>query len=305
MRWSWRYWLAFFLILLGFSSIIYFTFNEAFNDGSKVVNPNLAAQYGTFIGGFVGVLFSLAGVLLLFETLNSQKFAFQRQQFENSFFHLLSIYRENVSEMEHTPCCSGSEKITGRRVFIELRKQFGDILKKVSQICKDNKCKLSEMQLVDIAFTLLLFGIGDSTKEIVDRLLYRYEDKDTMDIIISEFSFEDACESKYDGHQSRLGHYFRHLYQIVSFVDKAPYLKSDDKKAFIKIIRAQMSTFELAIFFVNALSTFGRPWWEGKRNLIVEYELIKNIPSGFVFGIEPKNYFKFNYEEDERLNVHV
>ena len=66
-----------------------------------------------------------------------------------------------------------------------------------------------------------------------------------------------------------------------------------------------MSTFELAIFFVNVLSTYGKPWSQGQKNLVVEYELIKNIPSGFIFGIEPKTYFKMNYEEDERLNINV
>lgn len=305
MKWGWRYWLAFLLILLGFSCIVYFSFSDAFNDWSFVLNSNLAAQYGTFIGGFVGSLFSLAGVLLLFETLNSQKFAFQRQQFENSFFHLLSIYRENVSEMEHTPCTCGGEKISGRRVFIELRKQFGDIFKKVSKICVEDQCELTEIQLVDIAFTLLIFGIGESTKEIVDRLLYRYDCKPTIDKIIVKFAFEADDDGKQDGHQSRLGHYFRHLYQFVSFVDNAPYLKETEKKAFVKIIRAQMSTFELVIFFVNILSAYGRPWWQGEENLIAKYELLKNIPSGFVFGIEPKKYFRMNYEEDERLNVQV
>lgn len=284
---------------------MYFSFSGVFNDGSYVLNSNLAAQYGTFIGGFVGSIFSLAGVFLLFETLNSQKSAFQRQQFENSFFHLLSIYREKVSEMEHLPCTSDAEKVTGRRVFVELRKQFGDIFKKVSKICQEEECGLTEVQVVDTSFTLLLFGIGDSTKEIVNRLLYRYDCKPTIDRVIGKFAFEDAYDGRYDGHQSRLGHYFRHLYQFVSFVDQAPYLKDNEKKAFIKIIRAQMSTFELAIFFVNVLSTYGKPWSQGQKNLVVEYELIKNIPSGFIFGIEPKTYFKMNYEEDERLNINV
>lgn len=283
----------------------YFAFSDAFNDGSFVVNASLSAQYGTLVGGLVGSIFSLSGVLLLFETLNSQKYAFQRQQFENSFFNLLSIYRENVREMEHTPCECDAKPISGRRVFIELRKQFGEIYKKVKEISETNHSGLTENQQVDIAFTILLFGIGESTKEVVDKALSKYNCKDTTDEIIREFAFNNAAEGGYDGHQSRLGHYFRHLFQFVEFVDKAPYLNDQEKKQFIKIIRAQMSTFELAIFFINSLSTYGKPWSDGYKNLIEKYELIKNIPSGFIFGVEPKKYFKMKYEEDERLEIDI
>ena len=68
--------------------------------------------------------------------------------------------------MGHLPCKCDAEKVTGRRVFVELRKQFGDIFKKVSKICQEEECGLTEVQVVDISFTLFLFGIGDSTKKI-------------------------------------------------------------------------------------------------------------------------------------------
>lgn len=66
-KWSWRYKLAMLLSVIGGLTIVYFCFfRTAFNDYSFHINPELASNFGDFIGGFVGPLFSLAGVFLLF-----------------------------------------------------------------------------------------------------------------------------------------------------------------------------------------------------------------------------------------------
>ena len=83
----------------------------------------------------------------------------------------------------------------------------------------------------------------------------------------------------FEGHQSRLGHYYRHLFQMVSFVDEAsPDLKIDKRK-YMKTIRAQLSTHEQALLLINSLTPIGQDWWV--KNLIVNYGLVANIPCGF------------------------
>ena len=303
-QWSWRYYLALSLSVFGLILIAYFLLLEpAFNDWSYKINPDLSAKFGSFIGGFIGTLFSLAGVLLLFETLISQKIAFQKQQFENKFFELLKIYRENVKEMEHKP--SVGPKVHGRSVFVALKKQYGEIYKKINQIVKEENCEIDKKDIVNISFLIQFIGIGDTSYPILDKYLEKYKTshKDLIDKINFVFSFEARSGSKIDGHQSRLGHYYRHLYQTVTFIDKTEYLSNDEKYFYVKTIRAQMSTFELAMFFINALSDFGQPWTIGDPSLIMKYKLIKNIPSGFVFDINPKDYFPMKYEEDDRSQL--
>lgn len=287
------------LLLVGYFLI----FEPEFNDGSTVFNSDLAAKFGDFIGGFIGSLFSLAGVLLLFETLISQKVAFQKQQFEAKFFDLLNIYRENVSEMVHIPP-SSTEPVSGRRVFIEMRKQFGEIYEKVCEIAKVNESDLGPRDKVNISYLILFFGLGDTSTFVLNRYLTNYKNyKTVINEIIYNFSFDQADSCKYDGHQSRLGHYFRHLFQMVQFVEKEKFLSENEKYFFVKTLRAQMSTFELAIFFFNSLSDFGRPWSNGKVHLINKYQFLKNIPFGFTFDIDPKYFYpEVNYEAEE-LNV--
>jgi len=95
-------------------------------------------------------------------------------------------------------------------------------------------------------------------------------------------------EKYYGGHQFRLGHYFRHLYQTVTFIDQSALLDYKGKYSNIKLLRGQISTFEQSIFFLNSVSALGRKWELENREtpeiainpnnqLITKYNLIKNI----------------------------
>lgn len=105
-----------------------------------------------------------------------------------------------------------------------------------------------------------------------------------------ESFYSDDYYKYYGGHQFRLGHYFRHLYQTVKFIDKESHLSFDEKYAYIKILRGQLSNYEQIIFFLNSLSEVGRTWELVNKNhpdketskdqhLITNYNLIKNIPN--------------------------
>jgi hypothetical protein len=50
---------------------------------------------------------------------------------------------------------------------------------------------------------------------------------------------------RYDGQQSRLGHYFRHMFQPANL------FSYKDKYNYIKTLRAQLSTHEQAILFLT------------------------------------------------------
>ena len=91
----------------------------------------------------------------------------------------------------------------------------------------------------------------------------------------------------YGGHKVRLGHYFRHLFQTVKFVDRVTFLNTEQKREYVKMLRAQMSDYEQEIFFFNSLS-IGREWLQEKY--IDNYELTKNLPERII-GIDPDVYF--------------
>ena len=108
----------------------------------------------------------------------------------------------------------------------------------------------------------------------------------------------------YGGHQFRLGHYFRHMYQTIRYMNEQVDLSYKEKYGYIKLIRAQLSNYEQALLFFNSLSQLGRKWEmdavvndsceyynRADFELITKYNLIKNIPLGAQLGIEPNRFY--------------
>ncbi len=123
--------LATFLTFFGFSVILWFlvrgVFFEKFIDSKSQISLISSGLTGDFIGGFVGTIFSLVGIILLYETLSLQrkefvesKDVFVKQQFDNTYFELLNLYRENISNFK----CFGydGEKLSGKDFFEHQKK---------------------------------------------------------------------------------------------------------------------------------------------------------------------------------------
>lgn len=101
----------------------------------------------------------------------------------------------------------------------------------------------------------------------------------------------------FGGYQYQLGHFFRHLFQAVKYIDEQPWwlLDIDKKKDYIKTLRAQMSNYEQALLLINSLSHVGRKWeYDQKKHdkkLISKYSMVKNIPQYFIPDLIPDKYY--------------
>lgn len=95
-----------------------------------------------------------------------------------------------------------------------------------------------------------------------------------------------AYESFYKDYQSVIGHYFRNLYHLINLVDKIEI--STNKRIYTNLIRAQLSTYELALLFYNCLSTHGV---HTLKPLAESYALFKDLPETLLFSISLKNQF--------------
>jgi len=118
----------------------------------------------------------------------------------------------------------------------------------------------------------------------------------------------------YGGHQHKLGHYFRHLFQTYTFINEHKKLNKEEKYFYAKTLRAQLSTAEQSLLFVNSISHLGLVWdlvpkiekkkidpfFEKRlhnKRLITNYNLITNLPSQSIFGIKYRDYYpEVNYE---------
>ncbi len=129
--------------------------------------------------------------------------------------------------------------------------------------------------------------------------------------LAKEYNMNLDYEKYYGGHQFRLGHFFRHLFQSYKYLNIHKDLSNEEKYAYGKMYRAQLSTYEQALLFINSISTIGMKWEfipekqsdpDIKTNLITTYNLIKNLPGEHLYGIRYSTYYKnVDYESREQL----
>ena len=272
---------------------------------------------GDTIGGIAGPIVGFIGVILTFlafyiqfqanqvqiQALNEQKISAKQQenqillqQFESNFFELLKLHRENVSELDY-------RRNRGRNVIIKIVNEFFEIIEefKKSKTNSIEAHKLDEQDIANITFTILFFGIDETVSDVLEnRFFQKYG---TVEISISVFIREelrafpnpyDADKYYFNGHQSRLGHYFRHLRRIVTFVHRNNFLSLTQKKDYIRILRAQLSNHEQILLFFFSICDLGLKWElknDNNETLITTYNLIRNIPLGAIYGFSPKRYY--------------
>ncbi|HLY70742.1 MAG TPA: putative phage abortive infection protein [Puia sp.] len=372
--------------------VFFIKINDHFSIANKLQAPDIAAtgEIGDFIGGLVGTLFSLVGVLLLFITLRDQRESFKKERFENHFFELIKLHRENVSELNYKKF-DGREFITSenrkvmRDIFNEFIECYRDVKKfsnsnnpddylntkyklRLENIKKEKKFKANiiELAIIDISYSIVFFGVGlDGESVLRNRFQKKYnsiyyyrllayiklkpkrENRDRYELwenmksldlknlrkLIEEVYVhrkhlnnhdelseeakkiisDNQYEKYYGGHQHRLGHYFRHLFQSYKFLSESKFINSEQKYFYGKTFRAQLSTYEQALLFINSISSLGMKWEykfefnerpssniEKENGLITEFHLIKNLPGNHFFGIKYKNYYpRVKYENNE------
>ncbi|MEZ5016631.1 MAG: putative phage abortive infection protein [Flavipsychrobacter sp.] len=357
---------------------------------SEIPDLEKTGQFGDFVGGVIGTFFSLAGVFLLYLTLNKQTASFSRERFENNFFELLKLHRDNVAEMSYTKHNSQSgvfSQSKNRKVFRVIYREFTECYKELkaytstedlnSLLTDSYKADLNniknsinddldiiELALIDITYSIIFFGVGqegaailknrfegkynsDFTNGVIryfqckpkkenvsdfnsweqlQNYSYQYLQEiikgvltaDTIDENVEEDYFNSVgsfiyrlflIKNKYkyyDGHQHRLGHYFRHLFQCYKFINSNNSLLEEEKYYYGKTLRAQLSTYEQVLLFINSVSTLGMKWEllpeddKNESRMITFYHLIKNVAGDNIEGIKYADYYpNVNYEADE------
>lgn len=136
--------------------------------------------------------------------------------------------------------------------------------------------------------------------------------------------YRDNYIKYYGGHQIRLGHYFRHLFQMVNYVNDNKLFQYQQKYDYVKLLRAQMSTYEQVVFYFNSLSSIGDIWElciskRFKNNttppsdeeivnkqLVTKYNLIKNLANGQLLKQSfTRHYPDINYEFQDFPNNRI
>jgi hypothetical protein len=249
----------------------------------------------------------------------------QVQRFESRFFELIKLHRDNVAEINI------ENKIKGRKAFsrfyYELRYIYVQLelnYESSQELTKSNI--VSKHELTNIAFLLFFFGVGENSNKMHNIFFKRYEDciflKNTIKDLETERNKYNKAGSNselnipdkkgkddfvfvvnykpFNGHGGKLGHYFRHLFHIVKFVDEQSDRVIKNKDEYLKVLRAQLSNFEQLLLYYNSISVLGSNW--NINRYISKYKMIKNIPIPLAdFGGTPIQKYEGEIKVDPSL----
>jgi len=406
-----KFWKIFIPFLVIVILILYFPY--WIRDELFFYEFNDMGQIGDTIGGLTSPFIGIAGAVLTFlafwvqfkaneqqkNDLKDQKKRDNLERFEDRFFEMINIHRENINQSNYSKYDPESDKIStseNRKVFKTIFQEFKECLYDVRRFSNSinpedylhpvylNKVKnrikeinplinIIEFITIDIAYSILFYGVSEEG-EIILRSIFQnkynnnyyfklikyiqlkpkrenkklYEkweeihklNHEERSIILNEiynynkgtnpireiseksmsFMPQTNYSKYYGGHQHRLSHYFRHLFQSFKYLSSQDILDNTNKYFYGKIFRAQISTYEQAIIFINSITRLGYNWeymskYENKNKLsgeklkrkeeelkfITYYQLIKNLPGTHLIGIKYKDYYpnvKFEIENN-------
>ncbi len=292
-----------------------------FNDDTGVIGDTIGGIVGPIVG-FIGAVLTFLAFFIQYQANKIQINALKEQkesskqsdrqnkilQIENNFFELLKIHRENVKEMDY-------RRNEGRNVIVKILNEFYEVLEDVQKANIIRENKLDEQDLANVSYLIMFFGVDESVQDTLENRFFQHYGNlsDKILEIIKELRKKQSPISQdkyyYNGHQSRLGHYFRHFFRTVNFIHEDEILNQAEKEKYIKLLRTQLSTHEQVLFFFNSISDLGLPWELGtnvlpENKLITKYHLIRNVPLGFMYGFNPKRYYpKIELENDFEIRL--
>lgn len=288
----------------------------------------------TPIVGFLAVITTFLAFIVQYKANQDIRNDISRDRFETKFFELIRLHKENLNEIEIDGRYRGRKAIV--QMLYEFRFMYHVVINSKDEwLQKNNRDSDETVQinnnsdfLIEIAYTLFFNGIGDQAEGskhflkyfdedypdlvnlcIKNALLYQQEFDDIErglveehDIYINSTAGGDFLGISYfpfDGHASKLGHYFRHIFQLVKFVVSNQELLENSTYEYIKTIRAQLSNHEQALFYFNSFFAPGKVWWSDlnskKRQIsyFIDWSVIKNVPENWTsFAKNPFDKFK-------------
>lgn len=243
-------WIIVILVSFIYCLLIHIYLDGIIGFDKSAISSKLGAL-GDFVGGLLNPVFAFLGFIFLLVTIRiqskelktsreememtrtelarsadsqkEQSNSIKLQNFENTFFNLLSLHNDIVKNIHYNKYLAfitlkDRTKIRFQEIdsrpnteYIEGREALKDIVQKIDTLCKQESSK-----------TRVFNGIYDS------------------------------C---HNASQAYIGHYFGNIYQILKFISTDK--NTSDKKKYANLFRAQFSSSELKLLFYHCCGDIG------------------------------------------------
>ena len=290
-------WLSILASLIFIVTTILFFWNRTYKT-SLTLDTDIFNHYGSFFAG----IFSIPTTILVYLTYQTQKKELedarkttQIQQFENTFFNLLTNHREVTKSLNES-----WYKYSNSRREEQSRAFDGKILiditvNLIKTILHGLEIKyyldFVDKQWLNIEY-LNFDGYLPFDNFRLFELNFEFINENKKNDPLGKVIFEKSKLANPEGlpfiyerifvlNRSSLGHYFRNLYHFVKLVDEYKgfdnlYTKDEIcemKRKYVRLIRAQLSNNELILLALNSISEYGKAFIP----LIERYKLLKNV----------------------------
>jgi hypothetical protein len=250
---------------------------------SNSLNEEKVGQFGDFIGGVVGSLFSLAGVILFYvalkeqrrdininqenlrlqtEALNQQVNEFKEQKIELE--ETRKIYEEQTGLIrEQTNLYRLQNKELKEQTNTSRLQQFDSSFFSYLKVLNDLKANFSSYSSTNL-------GNPDYFQYLYDQMKKSIIEEQALNLVlekINEIYFEI-----FNNERDRLSIYFKTIYRIMHLIDSSN-IDEGKKQQYFKLLRSQLSDNEQLILYYNYFSEMGTK----VRSYIVRYDLFKHL----------------------------
>jgi len=228
------------------------------------------------------------------------------------FFDLLGgamTSRINKSIESQSPSIILRE-VVGKKGFVDMVKELDYCLQISNNLLqKNNDFDYKDEVVQRFAYTIFFWGVysdfstSDTItlehQEIVKNKIKEKQKEFKLNVYQGNSQHINTRYVPFQGHESRLAHYYRHLFQTVKYVvsqEDKKIISYDEVRQYLRILRAQLSNSEQLMLYYNYICGFGKNWdKKGVKNyqFLTKYRMIHNIPVGRVKTVEnPRIHFK-------------
>lgn len=277
------------LVVLLLSLIVFLCFRSW--NYSWILDEQIVANYGDFVGGVVGTLLAFTAAILYYVALREQRkdvknnqksLSLQTQALEQQ----IEEFKQQREELEETrKVYERQAELMELQFHIMKQQQFESSFYSMLKVYLDCKNQMNTKE--PDCFQKWIDEIEQGlSPQFAEKTIFERHNE-----IMS--SFEDLYLKKRD----ILSPYFKTVYRILSMIDNTQTLADKEKMQYVKIFRAQLSECETKILYYNYHSDISGD----ARNLSYKLNFMKHYD--YLTSIDAKKVHKAELIENKELTM--
>lgn len=281
---DWKTWVCFipvFLSLLFGVYLIVLTLKDShtwlFASLDTFFFSQMSNNFGDFVSGTIGILFTLTATFFLFVTMAEQrKQTYEarldnaRSRYESTYFNMLAMLDDVIKSVD-------ANLKESQPNLIESINAYYRLIKEMYATSKTANAEMLEL--------LQELSINDSCSIRIQRL------REGTASIFEQIVKEIDCNVSY---------FYRYIYNAIMYIEEIDVINEAKKKQYLNILKAQLSDEALALLMYDAISKFAqnKEGFNKFQDVLDRLNFFEDIQESVLlerchYKFYPKTHFRF------------